>query len=56
MNEIRWGIVVYIATPPSTHCEYALRVAAAGKHCYVEKPMSRNNAFWKRPETWRGRQ
>lgn len=31
---------VYIATPPSTHCELALRVAAAGKPCFVEKPMA----------------
>jgi predicted dehydrogenase len=35
--------VVYIATPPSTHCELALRVAAAGKPCLVEKPMARNH-------------
>lgn len=33
---------VYIATPPDTHCDYALRVAAAGKPVYVEKPMARN--------------
>lgn len=33
---------VYVATPPDTHCEYALRVAAARKPCYVEKPMARN--------------
>lgn len=33
---------VYIATPPGSHCEYALQVAAAGKPCYVEKPMARN--------------
>jgi len=33
---------VYIATPPGMHCELALRVAAAGKPCYVEKPMARN--------------
>ena len=32
---------VYIATPPGTHCEYALKVCAAGKPCYVEKPMAR---------------
>jgi predicted dehydrogenase len=31
---------VYIATPPSSHLEYALKVAAAGKPAYVEKPMS----------------
>ena len=33
---------VYIATPPGSHCELALQVAAAGKPCYVEKPMARN--------------
>ncbi len=32
---------VYVATPPGSHREYALRVAAAGKPCYVEKPMAR---------------
>jgi predicted dehydrogenase len=31
---------VYIATPPSTHCDLALRVAAARKPCLVEKPMA----------------
>src|SRR5215813_8506992 len=35
---------VYIATPPSTHCDLALRVAAAGKPCLVEKPMAMNHA------------
>jgi 1,5-anhydro-D-fructose reductase (1,5-anhydro-D-mannitol-forming) len=35
---------VYIATPPSTHCELALRVAAAGKPCLVEKPMAMDHA------------
>lgn len=35
---------VYVATPPSTHCEIALRVAAAGKPCLVEKPMALNHA------------
>jgi len=35
---------VYIATPPESHCELALKVAAAGKPCYVEKPMARNAA------------
>ena len=34
---------VYVATPPSTHCEIALRVAAAGKPCLVEKPMALNH-------------
>ena len=33
---------VYVATPPSSHTEYAVRVAAAGKPVYVEKPMARN--------------
>merc|ERR1719436_1248362 len=33
---------VYIATPPGAHLETALRVAAAGKPCYVEKPMGRS--------------
>src|SRR5436190_10825153 len=33
---------VYIATPPSSHCELALRAAAAGKPCLVEKPMALN--------------
>jgi 1,5-anhydro-D-fructose reductase (1,5-anhydro-D-mannitol-forming) len=32
--------VVYIATPPSSHCELALEVAHAGKPCLVEKPMA----------------
>ena len=31
---------VYVATPPSTHCDLSLRVAAAGKPCLVEKPMA----------------
>lgn len=35
---------VYIATPPGSHMEYALRVAKAGKPVYVEKPMARNHA------------
>jgi predicted dehydrogenase len=33
---------VYIATPPGAHLELASLVAAAGKPCYVEKPMARN--------------
>ncbi len=33
---------VYIATPPDSHCELALQVAAAGKPCCVEKPMASN--------------
>lgn len=35
---------VYVATPPGSHLEYAVRVAAAGKPVYVEKPMGRNHA------------
>src|SRR5262250_1311652 len=35
---------VYVATPPSSHCEFALRVAAAGKPCLVEKPMAMNHS------------
>lgn len=35
---------VYVATPPSSHMEYCLRVAAAGKPVYVEKPMGRTHA------------
>ncbi len=31
---------VYIATPPSSHEEYAVKVLAAGKHMYIEKPMT----------------
>jgi predicted dehydrogenase len=31
---------VYIATPPDSHLEYALKVAEAGKICCVEKPMA----------------
>lgn len=35
---------VYVATPPGAHLEGALLAAAAGKPCYVEKPMARNTA------------
>jgi predicted dehydrogenase len=31
---------VVLATPVSTHAELAVRVLAAGKHCFVEKPMA----------------
>jgi 1,5-anhydro-D-fructose reductase (1,5-anhydro-D-mannitol-forming) len=34
---------VYIATPPGSHRDLARRVAAAGKPCYVEKPMARTH-------------
>lgn len=33
---------VYIATPPSSHKDYTLLVAKAGKPVYVEKPMALN--------------
>lgn len=35
---------VYIATPPSSHREYTLMCAAAGKPVYVEKPMALSHA------------
>jgi len=34
--------IVYIATPPASHKELAIRAARAGKHVYVEKPMAMN--------------
>lgn len=33
---------IYIATPPSTHKEYALAALNAGKDVYLEKPMALN--------------
>ncbi|WP_136480718.1 Gfo/Idh/MocA family protein [Cognatitamlana onchidii] len=33
---------VYIATPPSTHLEYAIKALKAGKNVYIEKPMVLN--------------
>ena len=36
--------IVYVATPPSSHFEYVLAAAAAGKHVLVEKPMAMNAA------------
>lgn len=35
---------VYIATPPAAHLPLALLCAAAGKPCYVEKPMALSHA------------
>jgi predicted dehydrogenase len=35
---------VYVATPPSSHADYVLRAAAAGKPVYVEKPMAASGA------------
>ena len=34
---------VYVATPPGSHCEHALRACRAGKPAYVEKPLARNH-------------
>lgn len=33
--------VVYIATPPGSHVDYALETIKAGKPVYIEKPMAR---------------
>lgn len=33
---------IYLATPPNSHYDYALRAAAAGKPVYCEKPMGLN--------------
>jgi predicted dehydrogenase len=35
---------VVLATPVPTHAELAIRVAQAGKHCFVEKPLATNVA------------
>ncbi|KQL21681.1 Gfo/Idh/MocA family protein [Cytobacillus solani] len=35
---------VYIATPPSSHKDYTIKAAKAGKPVYVEKPMALNFA------------
>lgn len=35
---------IYVATPPSSHYEYALAAIHAGKPVYVEKPMSTDAA------------
>lgn len=35
---------VYVATPPDSHRDYAIRVLEAGKPVYVEKPMARSTA------------
>ena len=36
--------IVYVATPPSSHLEYVLAAAQAGKHVLVEKPMGMSAA------------
>ena len=35
---------VYVATPPGSHADYAIRAMRAGKPVYVEKPMALNAA------------
>jgi predicted dehydrogenase len=35
---------IYVATPPSSHKEYAIAALHAGKHVYVEKPMANDYA------------
>jgi predicted dehydrogenase len=35
---------IVLATPVPTHAELAIRVAQAGKHCFVEKPLATNAA------------
>lgn len=35
---------IYIATPPASHLDLALRVAAAGKPCCVEKPIANSTS------------
>ena len=35
---------VYIATPPNTHMQYAIKAMQAGKPVYVEKPMGMTSA------------
>lgn len=35
---------IYVATPPDTHAEFAIKAMRAGKPVYVEKPMARTYA------------
>ncbi len=35
--------VIYVATPPNAHTDYALASIKAGKPVYLEKPMARNH-------------
>src|ERR1700730_18972430 len=35
---------IYVATPPGTHLEHALRACRASKPTYVETPMARSHA------------
>src|SRR6266576_1870771 len=44
-NVSKWYInAIYVATPPSSHEEYAFAAFRAGKPVYVEKPMALNAA------------
>lgn len=36
--------MIYVATPPASHTEYAIKALQAGKSVYVEKPMAMNYA------------
>jgi predicted dehydrogenase len=42
---------VVLATPVPTHAELAVRVAQAGKHCFVEKPLATSTADAQRAVT-----
>ena len=35
--------IVYVATPPGSHVDYALETLKAGKPVYIEKPMARTS-------------
>lgn len=39
--------IIYVATPPNVHKQYAIQVAQAHKHCYLEKPIA---LFWEEAE------
>ena len=47
--------IVYVATPPGSHCELTLRVCAHGKPAYVEKPMARKKTSKRTPRKTSGR-
>jgi len=36
--------LVFVTTPPNTHCELALKAATTGKHVFVDKPFAMNRA------------